>query len=626
MPELIHITTPASPRDYMNNNQNPNRQQNVQQNPTGQVFDLGNQTQVVKTNDRSGDNAQQDLKDSGTLLSRSPSNTVKSPSAALNTARELISREAISLIAETHGTETYNKVTEFASEIMQSPETLLKDMIAQQKNATIYGDKLWGILKGITDMTGSEDFAEALADFAKAAASLASKDEILRSLSANFRFLAGEAAPSKAIADELNAAANALSGADAAQNFNALKPTLLKLLSYTENSLLLNDDTKNLLPLIVHTMSRFSDNPDSITGSFDALLKLSESLALTPSQMSALGLDGSKSLADNLSALFDKYISKNEYLSAQARQSALLDSAAAQQNARLQSSVNLLAAGAKHMASRISEQSLMNIIGTIDFSEGADALRKVLSSVIPNTPAMRDALQNLFSELENSGDLDAMIGRLSSILENIGDDNPNTVRLAQGMNNVLSEMAQDPKYTVTVATSMETLTDFLSKNINNSLLQSLSGMHSSDMINTLLTAPGVFAPLLHNFIPLEAFGKRSFGEMWIDPKADELVENIKGRGASDSKGRHMFLCFDIEDTGYFELEIYEKDNNMSVMLLCPEKLTDKFTPIRAAIPEIASRSGYRVTATIVEPLKAKRTLDQVFPKLSEQRSNLNIKI
>ena len=88
----------------------------------------------------------------------------------------------------------------------------------------------------------------------------------------------------------------------------------------------------------------------------------------------------------------------------------------------------------------------------------------------------------------------------------------------------------------------------------------------------------------------------------------------------------MLLCFDIEDTGYFELEIYEKEKNMTVMLLCPERMENAFAPIRETIPKIAEANGYHVSAALVEGLKEKRSLDQVFPKLGNQRSGLNVKV
>ena len=630
MSDLIQITTPSAPREYGNQNMGNRNQPSIQQNATGQVFDLGNQTEIVKTNDRSGDSAQQNLKDdSGALLMRTLSDSINTPTTVLNTAKELISKEVIALIRESGDTETLNKVTEFASEVMLSPENLTADMVMQQSNATVFGDKLWGVLKSLIDITGSKDFEAAAADFAKAACDVAAKPEILKSLAANFRFLAAEAAPGKAVADELLAASKALSGADAARNFAALKPTLLKLLGYTEHSLLLNDNTKNLLPLVIHNISRYNDNPDALKGSFDSLIKLAENIDLTPEQSAAMGLDSEMSLSECLTKLFDSYIMKNEKLSPEIKQSIFLNPDSAHHESELQSAVNLLAAGAKHMASRIPSDEFTRIMSSVDFSQGAEALRKVIGSVIPNTPEMRTALQSLFNELEQTGDLNRMVDQLNTILENIDESDSETViKLAQGLNSALDEMVQSGKYTVSNSTSMETLTDFLTKNINSSILQSMSGVEKGEMVQNLLTAPGVFTPLLHHFVPLDAFGKRSFGELWIDPNADELVDNVKNnrKGSGSGAGSHMFLCFDIEDIGYFELEIYEKDKNMSVMLLCPEKLESVYMPIREVIPKIAAENGYKVTASIVEGVMAKRRLDQVFPKLSEPKNSLNVKI
>lgn len=633
MSELIQITTPTAPRDYAQNN-NSTRHNEIQQNPTGQVFDLGDQTKIVKTNDRGGDNAERNLKDDSGILMRSSADAVRNPSSALNAAKELISTKALNIVRESGDTEALSKLTEFASEVMLSPSNLSQDMAAQQKNATIYGDKLWSVLKELADLSakngfsGAEEFRAALGDFAKAAASVSAKDEILKSLSANFKYLSAEAAPGKAVSDELLAASKALSGPDAAANFTSLKPTLLKLLGYTENSLLLNDNTKNLLPLIVHNMSRYNDDPDALRNSFDSLLMMTESLNVPAEQLEKMGLDKNMSLTDNLDKLFDSFVKNNEYLSPEAKQSALISSDEAAHEAQLRSSVNLLAAGAKHMAARIPEDTLSKVLSTVDFTSGDEAVRKLLGAVIPNTPGMRNALRSLFDELEATKDLDALIDRLNVILENIeGDSSENMISLAQGLNTALGEMAQSGQYKISAATSMETLTDFLSKNINSSILRSLSGATRSDMVQNMLTAPGVFTPLIHQFVPLDAFGIRAFGELWVDPKAEELIENKKkGSGKSDEAGSHMLLCFDIEDTGYFELEIYEKEKNMTVMLLCPERMENAFAPIRETIPKIAEANGYHVSAALVEGLKEKRSLDQVFPKLGNQRSGLNVKV
>lgn len=603
-----------------------------QQNTTGQVFDLGNQMQIVKTNERSGEQAQQDLKDdSGSVLFRgSAAEILKNPSSALNAAKELLSAETLSIVKESGDAELLSKLTEFADEVVLSPENLAEDMVNQQTGATIFGDKLWGVLKNLMSMANSAELNDAVADFAKAAADNSAKDEIMNSLSANFRYLSEELAPGKAVSEELASAADALSGPEAARNFEALKPTLIKLIGYTEKSLLLSDETKNFLPLIIHNMSRYSNNPSALKESFAAILAIAENLKFSPETLAALTGDTEASaLTEALEKLFDSFILHNAYISGDEKQSSLINSETASENAKLAAMTNLLAAGAKHMADRIDPAALTRVLSSVDIKGGIDSVRKMLGSVIPNTSAMRDALKGILGDFEQSRDLDALIDKLNVIINNIGDEEKK-VQLAQGLNSVLNEMALDKNNTVTQRNSMDIFADFLTKNINNSFLHSLTDMNKGDMVQTMLTTPGVFTPLIHQFVPLDAFGIRAFGEMWIDPGSDDIMKKVdkrRGNGSGESgTGSHIFLCFDVENTGYFELEIYEKDKDLSVMLLCPENRTEEFRPIGKIIPKIAAENGYRVSDSIVDTLRVKRSLNQIFPKLSEQRSGLNVKV
>ena len=143
----------------------------------------------------------------------------------------------------------------------------------------------------------------------------------------------------------------------------------------------------------------------------------------------------------------------------------------------------------------------------------------------------------------------------------------------------------------------------------------------------MLSTPGVFTPLLHFLLPLEADGLRAFGELWADPDAENVDNDKNGGGNSaDEAASHMFLCFDVENTGYFELELYAKGKNLIVMLICPSGLDKHFLPVKKNIAEIAAANGYTVNNTVVGSVKVKRELPQVFPKLNERRNGFNVKI
>lgn len=88
----------------------------------------------------------------------------------------------------------------------------------------------------------------------------------------------------------------------------------------------------------------------------------------------------------------------------------------------------------------------------------------------------------------------------------------------------------------------------------------------------------------------------------------------------------MFLCFEIEDMGYFELEIKTHGKKLNVTLLCPTGTESIFRPLQGSIPKIVSASGYSSENTVIGTAVKRRDLTQVFPKLRDKRSGLNVKI
>ena len=88
----------------------------------------------------------------------------------------------------------------------------------------------------------------------------------------------------------------------------------------------------------------------------------------------------------------------------------------------------------------------------------------------------------------------------------------------------------------------------------------------------------------------------------------------------------MFLCFEIEEAGYFELELYARGKNVNIALLCPEGTQRDYLPLKESIPTLASACGYEADKMIIEPLKRRRDLSNVFPKINERRSGLNVSV
>lgn len=637
MSDLLRVTTPVAPKDY-----NPNNQAMKPQNPE-QVFDLGNVDYINKTNARDEQMAEQNLKDQagGTGLPKLQTAISRDPALASTLLKGILGGGTLSAISNSGNAELLNKVTEFASEILLPPNELTEDIVRQQDEATMFSGELWGALKdmisGLADSPEKVEIGAAVLDFLKAASSAASRDDIITSISASLRYLAGEAAQSREIVNLLNQTADKLS----VENFSVIKNDVLALVNYLEKSLLLNDRTQNLLSLITYNLSRFNGDNSALGDSFRAVLSMAPDEAT----------------ADKLNTLFTKFV-ENAKLPPDIKLAALKEnpSASAQRSMtmlteRLAESVNgglekLSGEQLSELLSRITKEFSVSLPEaapdsgdvpeeaapenaqtvpketaplpqeTISLKDGTAVLKKMLSPLVSDN--MRGGLNTLLRDFEKTGDLNNLIDRLS-IIVNRSDDLDKKIILAQGINTVLTELAKTQGINYRPPTTMENMLDFLIKNINDPSLKSLSDMSRPDMIQGLLSAPGVFTPLLHFLVPLNLDGTKAFGELWADPDAGQDPET----GTEDS---HLFLCFEIEDAGYFEMELFSHGKNVSVALMCPAGTEKNYLPIKDSIPELAAACGYNAEKTTVAPLKKRRDLTSIFPKLNERRSGLNVRI
>ncbi|MBR4097367.1 MAG: hypothetical protein IKK42_08715 [Oscillospiraceae bacterium] len=593
MADMLRVTTPITPKDY-------NLNQNVRPQSPEQVFNLGNIDYVNKTNVRDEQLGEQNLKDgTGAGLPKLNTTLSKDPSLSASLLRGLIGSNAMAVISSAGNAELLNKITEFANEILLSPDELTDDIIRQQDEATMFSGKLWGALKdmiaGLSGSSVSEEVSSAVLDFLKAAAAANSRDDILASISASLRYLAGETAQSRQLADLLLQTADKLN----AENFGTVKNDILALVNYLEKSLLLNDKTQNLLSLITYNLSRFNGDNSALTDSFNALLNMAPDAET----------------ADKLNSLFAQFI-ENSNLPPDMKLAALRDNPSAAAQRSMTMLTERLADAINGNINGMSPEELSKMLSGMDEKGGTASLRKILGQLLPDN--MRGGLNTLLRGFEHTKNLNSLIDQLSIIVNRV-DNMDNKITLAQSINLVLSEMAQAQGVNYKPPTTMENMLDFLIKNINDPSLKSLSAMGRPEMLQGLLSAPGVFTPLLHFLIPMEMDDMKAFGELWADPDADKDPET----GESDN---HLFLCFEIEDTGYFELELYTRGKNINVALMCPEGTQRDYLPLKESIPALASACGYEANRTIIEPLKRRRDLTNVFPKLNERRSGLNVSV
>ncbi len=609
MADLLRITSVVNPKNYT-----------LQSKPLAQsdaVFDLVDLSKIVKTNDKTQEFRQNDNSFTGNnsdALLDIQLKIAKNPSYTVRLMKDLLGENVVSQFVQSGSPDVINEFNEFSKNIFLSSGNIVSDLISQQKGTTAFSGELFSLLREIAELTSSKELKNAIAVFLKNAFSLSSQNDILKSLSSSFKFLSESMAPSRSLSASLEEMANKLSSMNAGNDFQKLKSEALKLLDSVLNSLIATDKIKNMVSLIKYNLSRFNDNPNTVDNGFKSILSLVNN----------------QNLKELLSDGYDKFIqgssiptiSKNALLSNS--ESFLAGENLAYNLAKMAGeNVKQINTLSFHNDLDVISQRLSGLVDSdgnisgMPLEEGSKAIADLLKTILPKNSGGEVA--RFISDFNQSKDLNVLINRLSFILNNIDNVDVKT-SLASVMNKVLTSLSTSPDIIFQPPTSMENLVNFLTKAINNQNISHLGIIDPNTIVQSMLTAPGVFTPLLHYILPVQIEDLRAFGELWIDNES-----NSAGSDA-DENSQHIFLSFDIERVGLFELEIFSKGSSLNVSLFCPKNLVSFFSVLKGKIADVADSCGYSIKKTTVAPLSKVRTLVDIFPRIAERRAGLNVKI
>lgn len=602
MSDLLQVTQPI--QSQQNYNQSTAARQPVQ---NDSVFDLVDLSKVIKTADRNQQNSQNttNLDEGSGGLPRLSMLIAKDPAMASGALRQLLSREVLARVQESGDQRLYDKLTEFAEEIMLGPDELLSDMEGQLKNSTLFQGKLFGMLRQMAG-SPSQEMRTAVLALLKNLAAASQGREVLDSLARELAYLSDQMGPSRELSASLAALAQRLASQNGPMEMGAVRAQIQSLIHQISNSLLLTDQVKNMLPLLMHNLSRFSDSPSALRDAFQNLLN-----QVTNPQT-----------RDALSEAFRDFVAHSK-LPPDVK-GAIAGTDAAEADDPMGFLAARLADQARRYTASISADALQSALNRLTKGMGTDyanALRQMLGQALP--PGASSGLDTLMDAFASDKNLNLLLDQLSTLLNGV-ERMDVKVPLAQALNSALSGLAEQQGVKYKPPTAMDNLADFMAKNINDHALRSLNGFQQSDLVSSLLTAPGVFTPLLHFLVPMEMDDVRAFGELWVDPDSEE-----ESRSGGDGEAQtHLFLSFSVEGLGDFELEVYadSQKSDLNVSLHTPPQFSSVFTKLKEPIARIAASKGYAVRTTRIEPLMAKRTLLDVFPKLKERRTGLNVAV
>lgn len=259
---------------------------------------------------------------------------------------------------------------------------------------------------------------------------------------------------------------------------------------------------------------------------------------------------------------------------------------------------------------------------------GTDALKLLTEGLFLNNRGDDEAIKQcdlMLADFSKVNTMQEMIDNLNVLLKAMPDI-PLRERLYGVFVGIVEKMSvknELPQHGVRppVSSTLDNLTDFIEKNINNPALKSLDSFNAANLLQSLLNAPGVFTPLAHYILPLEVNNTRAFGELWVDND-----ENNPNNTPGTQRNYHLFLTFDIDSIGRFEVDMYALGEEVNLSLLYPPRFEKEIEPMKERVTKIIRNSGYSARTFETAPLKKPHNLVEVFPKITEKRTTLNTRV
>lgn len=168
---------------------------------------------------------------------------------------------------------------------------------------------------------------------------------------------------------------------------------------------------------------------------------------------------------------------------------------------------------------------------------------------------------------------------------------------------------------------MSTLSEIMEKQAFSKEVTAINSDKIEKIINSLLSSPCSFTPLLHFIVPVEYLDMKSFAEIWVDVDEDSTQDEVTGEKQDNL---HMLIVFEVEGIGQFESEIFVRGKEISLQLFCPSGYTKVFKDVDKKISENIKGSTYVFKEILVADLTKQRSLMDAFKDLPRKRTGLDI--
>lgn len=548
----------------------------------------------------------------------------KNQTLAVETVKDIINADLLNTAKLNGYTELAGELENLNNSLYVPADRLVSEMLEQENQNTMFcNDRFYDLLREAAD-GANDDLKEAIGNMLKAINFSQNKGEITAALSSNLKFLAEYFSPNKGLSENLLNLAERWSSGEAENNFSALRDQTAGLLKNVSESLLNDHHTQTLLPIVMHNISKYNTNSAMLREYFGQLLSQIPSYEMRGELTSAFEKLLAK-LSGNAEDTFSNYTINDQ-------KNQVGNSIFGQENETFRLISDYLAKNppdesAGDFSEYITalhggEENKLAIVESMFTGLIPDEqLSALLSEEFAKVGTMQELVDfmNAFLETMPEGPLrESLFDALEESVDILAPDDPFAETRKQEQAGQAQKTAPLPQ-TPQKHSSIQALTDFVSKNINHPALKSIDSFNASNLLQSMINAPGVMTPLAHFILPLQIENTRAFGELWVDNDDDSMPKS-----GGMAKRYHLFLTFDVDNLGRFEADIYAGENSVDISLLHPPAFARRIDNVINRVNRIAAGAGYNVNRFETGVLKSPHNLTQIFPKLIERRAGLNV--
>lgn len=562
----------------------------------------------------------------------------KDPSMAVETMADMLGADLMESVKQSGYTQLEGDLQDLTKSLYLKPSELMREILTQEKDNTVFsGNTLFDCLRSLVQ-TGDDDTKELVANLLKGINYALNKQDIIKAVTANIKFLSEYFGENTTVAKNLDTLYQKWEQVDLSQDpdakraFELLKNETTSLLRTVSESLQNDQRTQTLIPLTIHNLSRYNTNKYMLKEAFSQLLAQVPSNAMRDRLIDSFGqflreLQENESISSTNNTTFNKINQEDLQIFSENGEKITLEQFLARKLSD-ESYLSRLPLGAKNADAPVRAM----LLGKTD---GLGAIKSVLSLLFPVDENDRDlnvanAQKTLENQISNAGSLRDLVNMLNSVLAQMPESSERQA-ICDSLAEIIAQMAQSHELPTDkpatpynsdqkqISETMKSLTGFIERNVNHPAIKSVDNFNASNLLQSLLNAPGVFTPLSHYIIPLQIENTKAFGELWVD---SEGKNSSKGDG---TRQQHVFLTFDVEAIGRFEVNVYLDGKDLNVSMLHPASYIEKSEKLTEKITKIAAGLGLNTENFKTGILTQPRTLAEVFPKILENRRGFDVK-